>query len=121
MSYPGKYDIKLFIGNRRRWRFYPKDSSGDAIDLSGVYAVFFAGPSKDSYILRASSLDVPTKCTISDDGTYIQMLVSISDSRLFTGNTKWELELRKEDDVEFQVTVGYGLILAKLWVNNDAA
>lgn len=120
MSYPANYNIKLFIGNKRRWRFYPKDTDDVAIDMTGMRAVFYAGPSKDDYVIRAASDDESPKCTISEDGTYIQMLVSTTDSRLFPANgTKYELELRSEDD-EDQQTLFYGLVLAKLWINDDA-
>lgn len=120
MSYPSKYDIKLFIGNKRRWRFFPTDTNGDPVDVTGMRAIFYAGPSKDNYLIRAASDDVSPKCTIAEDGSYIQMLVSVADSRLFaTGNTRWELELRSEDD-EDQQTLGFGTILAKLWINDDA-
>jgi len=120
MSYPGKKDIKLFIGNTRRWRWFPKDKDGNSVVMTGMRAVFFAGPSKDDYIIRAASDDVDPKCTISGDGTYIQMAISVADSELFpNGGTKYEVELRSADD-EDQQTLAYGVIVAKQWINNSA-
>lgn len=109
---PGLKDFKIWVGNTEWIRFVFKDANNDPFDLSGSRLIL-----KTANDQRWASDDVASPFQIFDDENGIADLkLTPAHTRLFTSDTRYEIE-RWMDDI--QESLVYGNIKPTVWTNDD--
>ena len=82
MAFPGTYNISYYKGDTLEFNIYPKDSNGDAIDLSRYGEVKFqVSTARGSDGVANNN---PCYAALSDDSTYIRCAIRPEDAADFS-------------------------------------